>query len=174
VATANPHSLLHSDVFILDTSVFIQAARSYYAFDLVPTFWTHLAKLFQKKLLISIDRVKKEIDRGKDELKKWASQFPDLFQKTDDPDVLQSYQRVMQWAYAHPQYTSEAKAEFARADNADAWVVAFALAKGGIVVSQETSSSASKTKIKIPDVCEAFGISCITTFDMLRRLGITI
>jgi len=55
-------------VFLLDTSVFIQAARSFYSFDIVPSFWESLLRHAEKGEVVSIDRVKDEIDRGDDEI----------------------------------------------------------------------------------------------------------
>jgi hypothetical protein len=117
--------------------------------------------------------VKDEIDRGKDDLTQWANNdFRVWFESTNDADVLAAYGEVIQWAKMQSQYTSAAKREFAEAENADAWVVAYAKAKGCVVVTQETSAPKSKRKIKVPDVCNAFGVMWIDTFVMMRRLGI--
>jgi len=159
--------------YVLDTSVFTQAARFYYGLDIVPSFWDALTRHTQAGAVLSIDRVKNEIDNGKDQLKEWAANdFHHSFQNTNDPKVLAVYQQVIQWAMAQSQYTDAAKAEFARVDNADAWVVVYAMVKGYIVVTQEVSHPNSKRKIFIPDVCQAFGVQYIDTFEMMRRLGI--
>ncbi len=161
--------------YVLDTSVLTQAARSYYAFDLVPSFWTIIRQHAHNGNVLSIDRVKDEIDQGKDQLKNWATgSFHFAFASSDDPDVLAAYAQVIQWAMAQLQYTDAAKAEFARNENADAWVVAYAKAKGYGVVTQEQSAPNSKAIIKLPDVCRAMDVSCIDTFQMMRNLGITL
>ncbi len=124
--------------YLLDSDVFIQAARQYYAFDLVPAFWQALVDLASNGSLLSIDRVRDELEQGKDELAEWADQtFRPLFASTNESDVLQIYGRIMQWAQAQPQYSAAAKAEFADVNNADPWLVAYALAKQYIVVTQE-------------------------------------
>jgi predicted nucleic acid-binding protein len=159
--------------YVLDTSVFIQAFRLYYHFDIAPGFWQALAKHAGAGTLLSIDRVRKEIDIGKDELAKWAEKhFHRSFKKIADNQVLAFYERVIQWAENQGQYTRAAKDEFAKADSADAWIVAYALAKGCVVVTQEVAAPKAKHKIKIPDVCKAFNIPCIDTFEMMRKLGI--
>lgn len=163
---------MHFPLYVLDTSVLTQAARTYYAFDIAATFWERLTELFNQRRVISIDRVKDEIDEGKDDLKDWTDAIPDAFRSTTDQTVLSAYAQVIQWANSHPQYTPAAKAKFADKDNADAWVVAFAIANQCTVVSQETSAPASKVEIKLPDVCRAFNIECINTFEMLRRLKV--
>lgn len=53
--------------------------------------------------------------------------------------------------------------------SADGWVIAHAMTDGGIVISQEVNKT-TKTTVKIPTVCKAFGVKCIDTFDMLAML----
>jgi len=59
--------------YVLDTNVLIKAARRYYAFDIAPSFWAALVDLASDGRVVSIDRVKGEIDRGKDDLADWAN-----------------------------------------------------------------------------------------------------
>lgn len=159
--------------FVLDTNVFVEAARRYYAFDIAPAFWEQLEAQAQAGGLLSIDRVKDELARGKDELARWANgQFHAYFASTNSTDVLHAYREIMNWAYAQAQFSSDAKAAFAAADNADAWVVAYAKAKGGVVVTHEQYDPNVRRKIPIPNVCRAFGVSYIDTFAMLRQLGV--
>jgi len=159
--------------YALDTSVFTQAARSYYSFAIAPRFWDALTQHARTGAVLSIDRVKGEIDNGKDELKEWANNhFHYSFETTNDDEVLTAYQRVIRWAMGQSQYTNSAKAEFARKDNADAWVVAYAIAKGCVVVTQEQPARDARRKIPLPNVCQAFCIPFIDTFEMMRKLGI--
>jgi hypothetical protein len=39
------------------------------------------------------------------------------------------------------------------------------------IVTQEVSAPESKKEVKIPDVCDAFEVPCIDTFEMLEKLG---
>ncbi len=59
-------------------------------------------------------------------------------------------------------------------EEADAYVIALAKIRGGIVVTQETAA-AEKHKPKrshyIPDVCRELGISCINFLGLMRREG---
>ena len=76
--------------YVLDANVLIQAAREYYAFDLVPAFWDKLVDLASNSRVLSIDRVKFELDRGNDELKAWANgAFHHFFASTQQADVLE-------------------------------------------------------------------------------------
>ncbi|MEW6357078.1 MAG: DUF4411 family protein [Planctomycetota bacterium] len=155
--------------FVLDADVFIRAARDYYAFDLSTQFWEILLEHAGDGRVCSIDRVKKELDRGKDELAEWANnQFSDAFASTDRDEVVESYREIMQWVYAQTQFMDAAKADFA--DGADGWLVAYAIVDRRIVVTQEVLAPDVRRKVPIPNVCQAFGVRSVDVFAMLRML----
>jgi len=157
--------------YVLDTNVFIEAARRYYAFDLAPVFWESILHHAASGRIYSIDRVKVELERGKDELAEWAtSQFSNAFASTDEEEVTNSYASVMGWVRAQDQFSDAAKADFA--DGADGWLVAYAMSKSQIVVTHEVLDPGLKRKVPIPNVCEAFSVSYVDTFAMLRELGV--
>ena len=157
--------------YLLDANVFIEAARRYYAFDLVPKFWDVLVDLASHGRVESIDRVKDELQRGEDQLSQWITDhFSDAFASTSDDDVIDSYGQIMTWVMNQTQYKQAAKEEFARV--ADGWLVAYAHSKGHTLVTHEVPSQGSKKKVAIPDVCQAFNVSYLDTFRMLRDLGV--
>jgi hypothetical protein len=158
--------------YVLDTSIFIQAHRVYYALDIAPAFWNFLKTSADENALLSIDRVFDEILKGKDELTNWASkEFSTAFADSKkDPNILQKYANIMQWANNQTQYTQNAKDEFARAENADAWVIAYSLTYDFTIVTQEVLDENIKRKIPIPNVSKAFNIRYINTFTLLREL----
>ncbi|TFH49152.1 MAG: DUF4411 family protein [Methanothrix sp.] len=160
-----------SRIYVLDANVFIEAARRYYAFDIAPPFWQMLIDHANNGLVLSIDRVKVELERGKDELAEWASgSFHEHFASTEEEDVIAAYRKIMVWSQGQAQFTPGAKAEFARV--ADGWLVAYALAKVCIVVTHEQFNLEAKARIKIPNVCQAFGVQYVDTFQMMRELGV--
>jgi hypothetical protein len=77
----------------------------------------------------------------------------------------------MTWVMLQNQFTPAAKAEFADADNADAWVIAFAKAMGYTVVTHEKANPNVKSRVPIPNVCDALGVPYVDTFAMLRALN---
>ena len=157
--------------YVLDADVFMTAARRYYAFDIAPAFWTSLVEHASTGRLLSIDRVKDDIDRGKDELTRWANgSFRRWFDTTNQNDVTQEYAVIIAWAQGQSQYTMAAKAEFARAS--DGWLVAYGKAKGHTVVTNETYDSSIRRRIKIPNVCRAFNVPHVDTFKLLRDLEV--
>lgn len=156
---------------MLDANVFIQAARRYYAFDLAPRFWDSLVQHAANGQLRSIDRVKQELERGKDDLAEWVeSNFNNAFASTDEDDVIQAFGQIMAWVQAQGQFFDAAKADFA--SGADGWLVAYAKVKGCVVVTQEVLDPVVRRKVPIPNVCQPYGVSYVDTFEMLRRLGV--
>jgi hypothetical protein len=56
--------------------------------------------------------------------------------------------------------------------SADAYVIALAKVKDGVVVSQETSAAEKKSAKRthyIPDVCRDLGVPCINLLGLMRR-----
>jgi len=157
-------------VYVLDSDVFIRASRQYYAFDLAPGFWLFLVRHAEAGTVRSIDWVKRELERGKDELAQWVKDnLANAFVSTDEDDVVQVYASIMNWVQAQERFTQAAKEAFA--GGADGWLVAYAKARGCIVVTNEVPSPEAKSRVKLPDVCAAFGVPWAETFAMLRGLG---
>ena len=162
---------MDANTYILDANVFIEAARRYYAFDIAPPFWESLIHHASNGRIQSIDRVKQEIERGKDELATWATtQFSNAFASTDEENVIESYSEVMSWVQSQDRFSDAAKADFAT--GADGWLVAYARTKGGIVITHELPATDARRKVPIPNVCDAFSVSYDDTFEMLRQLGV--
>lgn len=158
-------------VYLLDANVFIEASRRYYAFDLAPPFWESLVHHASNGRVRSVDRIKKELERGKDELAKWAkSHFSHAFVLTDETDVIQSYGEIMTWVQAQSQFLDAAKADFA--NGADGWLVAYAKIHACVIVTHEVPAADARRKVPIPNVCRAFDVPFIDTFEMLRKLGV--
>ncbi len=157
-------------VFLLDANVLMTAARHYYAFDIAPGFWSALSKQAVNGELRSIDRVHDEINRGEDELVSWVNHtFLEYFFRTDTSEILGKYTEIITWAQAQQRYPQAVKQDFARFEHADPWLVAYACVHGCVIVTLEKHDPMTKKKIPIPNICEAFGVQCLNTFDMLRQ-----
>lgn len=50
--------------------------------------------------------------------------------------------------------------------------MAYAVAKGRVVVTHEVPKIDIKRKVPIPNVCEPFNVRYVDTFVMLRELGV--
>lgn len=167
---------MNDDVkYLLDANIFIQAHQTYYAFDIAPSFWNELIHNAEQDKLVSIDQIKEELHSGKDDdpLSVWATnEFKDWFKSCTDEKVYKCYSEIMEWAQNHDRFKEAAKEEFAGV--ADSWILAYAKAYEYTIVTHETYDPNIKNRIKIPNVCEAFGISYTNTFNMLRDLNIKI
>ncbi|MDF0602685.1 DUF4411 family protein [Psychromarinibacter sp. C21-152] len=122
-------------MYVIDANVFIQAANSYYAFDIVPKFWSWLESELGSRLF-TITPVKDEILAQKDQLSEW-------FASVDDPGWVlpadeQPVQLQMPVITKHcfdKGYRPAGISKFL--SGADPWVIACAREKGWTVVTQE-------------------------------------
>jgi len=161
--------------YILDADVLITAKNQYYAFDICPGFWDSLVHFHEKGYINSIDRVKNELLAGAktENLVQWVKkEVPsEFFLDADSSDVTEAYTNIMLWAQRSTRYFDFAKAKFAT--GADAWLVAFAMVHDVVVVTNEQPRPEAKREIKLPDVCNQFGVDYKDIFFVLRSLKIS-
>lgn len=163
-------------VYVVDSNFFIQAHRESYPLDVAFSFWNKVKQLADAGRIISIDKVKNEIYDKNDTLETWCrANLPEDFFK-DSSTVMATYGQVSAWAISkNTHYLPNALNEFLDADEADAFIVAYALADpiNIVVVTQEKSEPYRKNKIKIPEACNDMNVQFVNTIDMFRQLGET-
>lgn len=158
-------------LFVLDTNIFVEAHRRYYAMDLCPGFWSCIRHFTESGHIASIDRVFAEIRRQSDALTEWTKAAPDkLFRTTGIQEIADVYRELVDWVWQEQRFLTQAKTDFAMA--ADGWVAAFAKVHGGVVVTHEQGNPQAKRRVPLPDLCTRFQIPCKDTFQMLRELGV--
>lgn len=158
--------------YLFDTNIFIRS-KNEMPEDIWPTFWMRIAELIRDGKIFTIEKVKEEIERGRDELTQWMkSNEVAGFYCPVDGDVLSKYSELQNWAKNTNRFTRVALDEFARV--ADAYLVATAAAKGWTIVTYETSAPNSKRRVKIPDACNALGVSLCDLNTAFRDLGVRI
>ncbi|MEM8823863.1 MAG: DUF4411 family protein [Pseudomonadota bacterium] len=156
-------------MYVVDANVFIQAANSYYAFDLVPKFWDWVENQVGVELFT--------VDPVKDEVLKQDGQLADWFRSMDDPnwvlavddEATQLQMPVISGHCIENNYKQAGIAKFLA--GADPWVIAKAKVSDWIVVTQEIAQPETRKRVKIPDVCNSLNVENILVFDMLRKLG---
>ncbi len=160
--------------YILDADSFIRAKRQHYGFDSCPGYWDALLRSFRNERFCSIQPVRKELERGKDDLKTWVIKTApeEFFASVEDEGVEIAYAKVIRNVQSNPQFTPAAKQKFA--SGADPWLIAYASVFRCVVSTYEVSAPESKAKIKLPDVAEKFNVECILPFEMLRDLEIVL
>jgi len=163
--------MVPATTYLLDADVFIQAKRNHYRFAVCPGFGDFLLAQHQAGVIASIDRIKGEIEQGKDDLTAWVkrSASASFFLPTVDAATGEKFGEMVAWAQSQQQFHAAAKAEFAGGN--DGWLVAQAEVHSCVVVTHEVYAPEVRNKVKIPNVCKAFGVECINTFDMLEALG---
>ena len=157
---------------LLDANVFIEAKNFYYRFDTFPGFWEWLDAEQAKGQLASIESIRDELLKGNDDLAAWIKERKNSgwFLSVENVDTQQNLAQIASWVMAQP-VKEAAKPEFL--GGGDPWLIAKAKAIGATVVTQETFDAKSKKRVKIPNVCRAFHVPCINTFDLLQQTGAT-
>jgi hypothetical protein len=151
----------------LDADVLIQAKNSYYAFDIVPSFWGALQQGVNDGLVLSPMMVHDELMRGGDELTNWAKGMKGsgLFQDAD--------KKVQAFVGKIADYVGknfEAPKAKLFLEGADPWVISSAHISGGTVVTHESLGGIGCKRVKIPNVCDKFGVPYTSCFQMLRGI----
>jgi len=160
--------------YLLDANVFIDAKNIFYNMAVFPAFWDWLELQNKSGKVYSIEHVYEELQGHEDELLNWATNRHDDFFLSNDSSVVSAHGKLANWAQKSG-FNQDAIDEFLD-KAADSWLIAYAMAKGGTVVTHEEPAStenkepiSSKKEIKIPDVCKEHKIKCLNLFDMLRR-----
>ena len=169
-------------LYILDTNTFITAKNTFYAYDIVPSFWSTLLGMFKTGKVKVIDAVADEIADGKDDLTEWfgenikksADDAGDAYviQAKQNGTVLQNYQNIANLVMQNAQYKESEKSRFL--SRADLWLIAAGKALNATIVTQEVLSGEGTRKVKIPDICQQVGVKYVNLYDMMRAVGIKI
>ena len=154
----------------LDTDVLIQAKNKPYKFDRVPQFWSFVDEKLQTGEVRASSMNYKEWTDGTDDLSEWCKRRKaNGLAVKPSKDVQDCYQKVCDHVVS--KYKPHQAAEFLK--GADGWVIAHAMAEGGIVVTEEVRRT-TKTSVKVPIVCKALGVRCVDTYQMLDDLDFRI
>lgn len=156
----------------LDANTFIEAKNRYYGFDFCPAFWDWLDREKEAGRLQCVRAIYDELKDGDDPLADWIKERRQhaWLRQNDTQDVQEANRRVV----AHVEgrrghYTDAAIANFM--DGADPWLIAYCLAGGHTLVGHERPEPNARRKVKIPDVCDALGVTWMDSFDALRQLN---
>lgn len=156
---------MNPQVCSLDTSVFMDWQARYYPLDVFPSLGASMKRMVQEKECLAVDIVFEELEAvAPPDLVSWAKSQKGLFV----PLSREIQERARRIESSYPDLMDPKREHL----SADAYVIALAAVKNGIVVSQETSAQ-EKYKPKrshfIPDVCRDLCIPCINFLGMMRR-----
>lgn len=153
-------------IYSIDTSSFMDWQARYYPLDVFPGVADRVDQLVAAGRLLSPALVREELGAvGTGELIAWAEARKHVFVRTAD---LLAEAQAIQSRFSG---LRDPKAEY---EEADAYVIALARLRGGIVVTQETPASEKRNPKRthfIPDVCREIGIPCFNLLGLMRREG---
>lgn len=154
-------------MYLLDANTYIHAKNLYYSFDFCPAYWDWLDKKCAVGKLASIDMVANELTAGNDELVAWVKARQEHFLLCDDAET-QSLVGAIAQDLMQGDYNQQNRDDFLA--GADPWIIAKAKIIGATVVSHEARITQQGKKVKVPNVCQQYGVECISTFELLRKL----
>lgn len=157
--------------YLLDSNVFIEPSKKYYAMDLVPSYWDFLTTYAQNGILSSIDRVRDEVSNN-EQLGEWVQNVFPRWESTESTEVISEFRQITAWFKKSQHYNKYAKAVFENESKADAWVIAYARVYNYTVVTDERWNAEIKKKIPVPNACHLLQVKWTGITDMLRSLGI--
>lgn len=146
-------------IYSCDTSAFLDAWVRHYPPDTFPGVWEQIGNLVSRGRILFIDEVVAELGRKDDGAKEWVAARPESIVPIDGPiqdavtDLLRDHQRMLD--------TRRNKS------GADPFVIALAQVHQCSVLSGERSTG-SLRRPKIPDVCAAVDVHCVSLLDMFR------
>jgi len=143
-------------MYVVDSNFFIQAHRAIYPIGIATSFWSKVEELANSLIKI----------------KNWCeAKLPSDFFKDSSP-CISDYIAITQWAQSKSDhYKQHAIQVFLETELADSWLVGYCKKENKKVVTYEKSEPLGKKRIKIPEVCNAFGVPFLNTIEMLRELG---
>lgn len=161
-------------MFLVDANVMINAARTYYGFDLAPGFWDWFLQQIHSENIASVQAVFDELKAGTDQLAEWAKQeVPTQAWRLPGQDAWDHMATLVNWAaYAPVEFYASAQTEFAR--SADLFLTSQAAELEATLVTFERSNPASKRRVLIPDAAAQVGVQFVDPFTMFRTLGLTL
>lgn len=159
-------------MYLLDADALIQAASIYYRHGVFPCVWRWLDDMAAHDNVRTISYVYGEIQKGGGQIANWlrlrrVQWVMDRGDAEGHPAVQGTFGEIAD--YVQENYPQHHVSRFLM--GADPWLIAVARHHGHIVVTREARVNADSKKIKIPNVCSKFKVSCIDLFDLFDRLG---
>lgn len=152
--------------YAVDTSAFMEWQARHYPRDIFTLLPARVGGLIAEQRLFAPVLVREELTAaGTAELTAWSAANPGLWVPT--ADLLGAALEIQNRFPG----LRDPKAEF---EEADAYVIALAQMRNGIVVTQETSAAEKRNPRRshfIPDVCRELGLPCISLLGLMRKEG---
>ena len=159
---------LNRQIYLPDTSALIAAWEERYPQDIFPLVWQFIDGL--NGSLRVCEEVRTEVKRHAPELLTWlddSSVDSNLsLASLNNVESRRVEQRMSRIANGWTAWRAVRSG-----DHADPWVIAYALALDGVVVSEEQPRTGRRADVKIPDVCNELGARHMNLLDLFRAGG---
>lgn len=151
--------------YVFDTSPFSTLFRNFYR-RRFPTLWQHFDELIDEGRIVSTREVSREIANGPVEsLRDWANDHGEVF-TIPNADEGAFVGRI--YGVPHFQQNIERQKLLKGGEVADPFVIAKAAVIEGTVVTLEQLRD---NAVKIPNICDHFGIECMSLEDFMEAEG---
>lgn len=148
-------------VYCIDTSAWLDGWLRDYPPDVFPSLWERLASCVDEGLLVCSEEVYVELEKKDDGIHDWLKERKKVVVLLDE-----NIQRIAsELLESHPRLVDTHR----NRSQADPFVIATAIHLGAVVVTGETKGKLDSPKI--PDVCAAREVPCISFLQMLRELN---
>jgi hypothetical protein len=132
--------------------------------DVFNSVWTSIADLADSGALIAPEQVFLELERGGDDIHKWAESHRDMFLPADEFVQEQIRRIVNRWPSFLPDHSRDGVW-------ADPYVIALASIKRAVVVTGEKATGPDAKRPKIPNICLSLEIPHTDLLGLLRARG---
>lgn len=148
--------------FCVDTSAWLDGWQRYYPPDVFPSLWTKLDELIAAGEIVSSEEVYVELERKADDLHDWVKARKQML----IPLTAQVQELALELLREYPRLVDTLRGR----SKADPFVIATAMEMQSAVVVTGELPTGRLDKPRIPDVCRAKGIPCMTFLQMIRDL----
>lgn len=142
--------------YIVDTSAILAGSKyDRYEKEFFIPYWDNFDDRVQRGIIVSTERVYKELIEKDDSMKDWADQNSDMFE-IPSQDILDVVEAL------HTQFPNWYDLNKEKENWADSQVIAFAKHHDIVLVTQEgwNWNAISDRKYKIPTICSESGAYC--------------
>lgn len=155
-------------MYLLDANTYIQAKNYHYQMGFCPAYWDFLHQQFETGMLASVSQVYDELRGQNDELATWAEAHKQHFHLLTSKELQAKFSLIANHVMSLPNKAAASVSTFLA--GADPWLIAVASLTNETVVTHEKSVADNSRKIKIPNICRDFNVSCIDPFKLLSEL----
>ena len=152
------------DKYVFDANIFINLHQRQPR-DIYPSVWNKIDELMANGTIISSREVYDELLRNDDSLSGWAKSRKEYFLPSEIP----IQEKVSPKFY---QSIVDLLRVERNKNNADPFVIALAQEQHCVLVTEEVRTN-SLNAPKIPNICDAYGVTCINFVSFIREMKLT-